>query len=175
MDKEQELKAYEIFLRKLAVSNSKDRISNGGKDHAAVLYSVLLDKTDHEVRIFCQSGASAVWHDPRFEEAMCQFLANPDTSLKVLTAGAPALDEKWTNRNNVTAYHINNEDKEAIYCHFRNDHCNFAVFDSKRYRYEYDCEHFKAYGSFNDPETAREMIGLFDSAFHAAEQLAVAQ
>ena len=161
-----ELKAYEKFLRHLAETDSTDIISNGGKHHAALLYSALLDNTESEVRIFCQSGASEVWHDPRFEEAMTKFLDNNRfASLKVLTAGEPALDSKWTDRPNVTAYHIKEDDKLKIYDHFRNNRCNFAVFDSKRYRYEYDCDLFKAYGSFNDAVTAREMIALFDSAF----------
>ncbi len=162
--------AYEKFLRHLAETDSSDVISNGGKDYAAMLYSVLLDNTADEVRIFCQSGASAVWHDPRFEESMANFLArNPLAKLKVLTAGEPALDSKWTDRPNVTAYHIKETDKQKIYKHFRNNRCNFAVFDSKRYRYEYDCDMFKAYGSFNDSKIAGEMIALFDNAFANAQ------
>lgn len=164
------LKAYQDFLLRLAESDSKDIISNGGKEHAAILYSTLLDETENEVRIFCQSGASEVWHDPHFVEAMVNFLQKPGTRLSVLTAGEPALDKEWTRRPNVKAHHILDKDRETIYRHFRNDRCNFAVFDSKRYRYEYDCVQFKAYGSFNDPNTAGEMIALFDSAFKKVSQ-----
>lgn len=164
------LKAYQDFLLRLAEIDSRDIISNGGKEHAALLYSTLLDKTENEVRIFCQSGASEVWRDPHFVEAMKNFLQKPGTLLRVLTAGEPALDKEWTMRLNVKAHHILDKDRETIYRHFRNDRCNFAVFDLKRYRYEYDCARFKAYGSFNDPDTAGEMIALFDSAFKRVSQ-----
>lgn len=165
-----ELKSYERYLRRLAENDSTDIISNGGRKHAAVLYSVLLDNTRNEIRIFCQSGASDVWHDPKFEESMTRFFErNPQASLKVLTPGEPALDSKWTIRKNVTAFHLLESDKKKIYDHFRNNRCNFAVFDSKRYRYEYDRDDFKAYGSFNDPKIAREMVELFDDAFANAQ------
>lgn len=165
-----ELRSYERYLRHLAETDSTDIISNGGKRHAALLYSALLDCTKNEVRIFCQSGASEVWHDPVFEKAMTRFFErDSQSSLKVLTAGEPALDSKWTNRKNVTAFHIRESDKEKIYDHFRNNRCNFAVFDSKRYRYEYDCNGFKAYGSFNDSKIAAEMIEIFDDAFANAQ------
>lgn len=133
-----------------------------------ILYSVLLDNTDKEVRIFCQSGNSVVWNDKVFIDSLEKFLEKDGTSLKVLTAGEPALASKWTDKENVKSYHIADGDKEKIYNHFRNRRCNFAVFDEMRFRYEYDCDKFKAYGSFNSPENSKLMIKLFDDAFKNA-------
>lgn len=161
----EDLKGYENFLRKLAENDSSTIISNGGKDHAVILYSVLFDNTDKEVRIFCQSGNSEVWQDPVFIEALDKFLEKPGTDLKVLTAGEPSLASRWTDKGNVDAFHIQEADKELIYTHFRNRKCNFAVFDKKRYRYEFNCDEFKAYGSFNAPEDSNEMAEMFDAAF----------
>lgn len=169
--KDSKLQEYEDYLKMLAAENSDTIVSNGGKDHAVILYSVLLDNTERQVRIFCQSGDSAVWKDSKFTSSLRSFLdRSDDVSLHVLTAHEPALSREWTDsyKEKVEAFQIPAESKEKIYKHFRNNKCNFAVFDEKRYRYEYDCNAFRAYGSFNSPETSRQMIDLFDEAFSAA-------
>lgn len=163
-----EANEYREYLLGLAKTNSHDIISNGGKDHAIVLYSVLLDHTEKDVRIFCQSGSSAVWKAPEFIDAMTRFLNRENTSLKVLTAEEPSLDSDFVKRDNVEVCRITTSAQKKIKDHFKNSKCNFAIFDSTKYRYEYDFEYFKAYCSFNAPDVVKTMTDLFDASFQAS-------
>lgn len=163
-----EANEYREYLLGLAETNSPDIISNGGKDHAIVLYSVLLDHSNNDVRIYCQSGSSAVWKAPEFIEAMTRFLNRENTTLKVLTAEEPTLDPEFVNRGNVAIHRITPDAQQKIKAHFKNSKCNFAIFDSTKYRYEYDFEHFKAYCSFNAPDVVKTMTDLFDASFQAS-------
>lgn len=43
---------------------------------------------------------------------------------------------------------------------------HFSVFDNEKFRYEYDSENYKAYGSFNQPDNCRYMIETFDQVFN---------
>lgn len=43
---------------------------------------------------------------------------------------------------------------------------HFSVFDNEKFRYEYDSENYKAYGSFNQPDNCRYLIETFDQAFN---------
>lgn len=43
---------------------------------------------------------------------------------------------------------------------------HFSVFDNEKFRYEYDSENYKAYGSFNQPDTAAQLIDMFDEIFN---------
>lgn len=165
-----EAKEYREYLLSLAQTHSSDIISNGGKDHAIVLYSVLLDNSQKDVRIFCQSGSSAVWKAPEFVEAMTRFLKRDNTSLKVLTSEKPTLDSVFNELENVEIRHISPDAQQKIKNHFKNSKCNFAIFDADKYRYEYDFEHFKAYCSFNAPDVVKTMTDLFDSSFSASAQ-----
>ncbi len=160
-----EAKEYREYLLSLAETHSSDIISNGGKDHAIVLYSVLLDNSRNDVRIFCQSGSSAVWRAPEFIEAMNRFLKRDNTSLKVLTSEEPTLDRTFRNQAKVEIRHISTDALRKIKDHFKNSKCNFAIFDTDKYRYEYDFEHFKAYCSFNAPDVVKTMTDLFDASF----------
>ena len=43
---------------------------------------------------------------------------------------------------------------------------HFSVFDNEKFRYEYDSENYKAYGSFNQPKSSQTLIELFDRIFN---------
>ena len=43
---------------------------------------------------------------------------------------------------------------------------HFSIFDNEKFRYEYDSENYKAFGSFNQPETSQKLIELFDRIFN---------
>ena len=43
---------------------------------------------------------------------------------------------------------------------------HFSVFDNEKFRYEYDSENYKAYGSFNQPDNCKYLIETFDQAFN---------
>ena len=43
---------------------------------------------------------------------------------------------------------------------------HFSVFDNEKFRYEYDSENYKAYGSFNQPDNCKYLIETFDQVFN---------
>lgn len=168
----QEANEYREYLIKLADSDSKDIISNSGKDHAVVLYSILLNNSKSDVCIYCQSGNSPVWHAPEFIVALNKFLDKENSKLRILTSEEPALSPEITRRgvDKVEVYRIAASEEKKIKDHFKNSKCNFAIFDKKMYRYEYDFEQFKAYCSFNAPEVVNTMRNLFDVSFRISAE-----
>lgn len=163
---EESKKRYRDFLEELAEKKSDEIFSNGGKDHAIVLYKILLDNSRQHVRIFCEAGVSNVWQDQQLQNSLQDYVAKDNTKLQILVeevnedafASIKGLE-------NVEISHVSDEGKRKIHEHFENNNCNFAVFDDDKYRYEYDKKAFKAYGSFNRPEIAKSMIKLFDDVY----------
>ena len=43
---------------------------------------------------------------------------------------------------------------------------HFSVFDNEKFRYEYNSENYKAYGSFNQPDNCKYLIETFDQIFN---------
>ena len=162
---EESKQKYREFLEKLAKNKSKELFSNGGKDHAIVLYQVLLDHASGEVHIFCEEGVSEIWQDEGVKKALLNYLAKDGSKLKILVenagnAGFAEVREKYYDR--VEVQHVSQQGLNIIHEHFDNRNCNFAVFDPNMFRYEYDKQGYKAYGSFNDEEISKSMIALFN-------------
>lgn len=167
----EQIAEYRNFLQKAADDNSNTTISNSGMDHAVVLYSVMLEHANKIVRIFCQSGDSYVWNHPTFIDSLHNFLNKPESHLEIMTVEQPHVSSVWNSRENVTIVHIDENAKNEIYRVLKNRSCNFAIFDDNKYRFEYDYEQFKAFGSFNDADSAKKLIELFDNAFEASKQV----
>lgn len=169
---QEEKRKYEAFLKSLAKAKSPDLFSNGGVDHATLLYRILMENSKSHVRIFCEEGVSQIWSDESVRKAMKEFL-------KKKTEESPAVMQVLVENPNdngfddlkaegdITVIHATQEDRDRIHRHFKNDRCNFAVYDDNMFRYEYDKEKYKAYGSFNSPMVAKTMIALFDSIWTA--------
>lgn len=165
---EESKKRYRDFLRELAQKKSNEIFSNGGKDHAIVLYQILLENTQKCVRIFCEAGVSAVWQDSELQDYLKNFVEKKDSKLRILVESHHADSFsaiRQLNDADVEIRHISADGLKRIHEHFDNDNCNFAVFDTDKYRYEYDKKAYKAYGSFNRPAIAETMIQLFDEVY----------
>lgn len=167
---EESKKRYKEYLEELARKKSNEIFSNGGSDHAIVLYEVLLDNTKKDIRIFCEEGISSIWQSPEVKNALLKFLSQQDSSIKILieNKGNDGFDIIKDN-DNVEIRHIDADGIAKIHNHFDNNNCNFAVFDKDMFRYEYDKRGYKAYGSFNDKEIADSMIKLFDSIWEVTK------
>lgn len=163
----QELKdRYRKFLEKLAKAKSGELFSNGGKDHAIVLYQVLLNHASGEVCIFCEEGVSEIWQNEGVWRSLREYVENTENQLKILVEN-PGDDGFADIRQlaNVDVRHISQSGLDTIHGHFDNWNCNFAVFDPNMFRYEYDKQGYKAYGSFNDEEIYNSMKSLFERAW----------
>ena len=162
---------YRKFLEDLAQKHSGELFSNGGKDHAIVLYQVLLNHASGEVRIFCEEGISEIWQDKGVKKSLVDFISKDNSRVRILVENEN--DEGFAelkDNDKVTVCHISSEGLNKIYTYFDNDNCNFAVFDSNMFRFEYDKQDYKAYGSFNDEEISNSMKELFDEVWEQEGQ-----
>lgn len=168
---EKEAREYREYLERLAKDKSPKMFSNGGKDHAVVLYSVLLEHTNDIARFYCEGGTSVIWRDPEFKSAIAKALEKTDFEIKILTRNASVPDFSWlpeASRNRIVVKSATQAGISQINSHFQTSLCNFSVFDTEKFRFEYDVENYKAYGSFNEETVGISMTNLFDQCFDAA-------
>lgn len=171
---EQEAKEYREYLEELARDKSSKMFSNGGMEHAVVLYSVLLKHTKMKARFFCEGGMSVIWQHPVFRSALVDALRKDDEFRVYIlrrhrTDVSP--DFSWLPehlREKIEVRTVTESGLERINEHFHTTSCNFSVFDNEKFRFEYDVENYKAYGSFNEASVGESMISLFDDCFNAA-------
>ncbi len=145
--------------------------SNGGKEHAVVLYTVLLQHTHFQARFFCEGGTSYIWCHPAFRSALTDALKKENFEVKILTRTDTEPDFTWlpeSLRQKITVKKATGGGIDKINKHFLTDSCNFSVFDREMFRFEYDVERYKAYGSFNEETVGESMVTLFDNCFEAA-------
>lgn len=168
---EKQAKEYKDYLESLAINNSSEMFYNSGKDHAVVLYGVLLKHARLTARFFCEGCMSPIWSDLTFRDAFVDALRREGFSVKILTHKNCSPDFSWLPQELQDKIELKPASEEAlkdIFSHFKTSSCNFSVFDSEMFRYEYDVENFKAYGNFNDSEIAGSMINLFDRCYLAS-------
>lgn len=175
------LKKYELYLETLAQNNSLEMFSNGGKDFASILMATLFKYTQHEIRIFCEGfKPDLITTEPYFTE-LKKYLENKNKCLKVLVEVDTYKDSepllllkkaKEERKDDSISYKkIREEDKNKIFQELGNNHCNFAVFDSDKFRLEYNPKEYKAFGSFNNLQNCEILIHLFDEAFNTADSI----
>ena len=174
------LNEYRLFLEDLASTNSSKLFTNGGKEYASILMSVLLDKTNSIARIFSYGfRPDLVWTDP-YREALNRFVGSSYKELRILVESVEAIDKEPISFLNdmfkkgnerVSVRLITEEERNIIIDQLGGGHCNFAVYDDNKFRMEYEPEKFKAFGSFNDVTTCEKLIRLFDSAFDKSTPL----
>lgn len=181
MCKQQDIfNAYKDFLKNLAKTGSSKLFTNGGKDYASILMSVLLDNTNSVARIFSYGFRPDLVSTEEYKQALQKFLDSSFKELRVMVETDEAVDkepirmlkEAYRNGNDrISLKLITPEDKKELIDQLGGGHRNFAIFDDEKYRMEYDPDDFKAFGSFNDVETCARLTSLFDSAFDKATSL----
>ena len=174
---------YRQFLKELARTNSSKLFTNGGKDYASILMSVLLDNTESIARIFCIGFRPELVCTNDYQNSLEKFLRDSDKEIKILVETDDYIEDsgvKILSDANHEDFHasvgikkISEDDRVKLMDEVGGGHCNFAVYDDSKFRFEYDPENFKAFGSFNDKETSARLIRLFDEAYAKAEDLSV--
>lgn len=168
---------YRKYLEGLVKSNSSERFSNGGIDFAPILMSVLFDNTRNTARIYAQGFRPELITRPEYWASLTNFL-NQYKTIQVLVetpeyrneAPIRALEDASMRNPNIGVRLITDEDRRNFE-ETLGGHINFAVFDKEKFRIEYDPNDFKAFGSFNDPETSGTLISLFDTAYANGENV----
>ena len=177
-----ELEEYREYLERLAESNSPDMFSNGGIQHASILMSVLFKKTRKNARMYSNGFKSRLITTQPYWDELNFYLNNPKNELTVLVECADFIEEEPLMRlqeairqrnydNTIQVKLISSEGKKMIADRFGKGHCNFAIFDDDKFRFEYDPENFKAFGSFYQPEKCEILTNLFDEAFASSREL----
>lgn len=171
---------YRKFLDELARTSSPKLFTNGGKEYASILMSVLMDKTDSIARIFSFGfRPDLVWTSP-YKEALENFIKSPGKELRIMVESDASMNKEPIQllknaydggNKKISLKLITKNDKLNLISQLGGGHRNFAVFDDDKYRMEYNPEDFQAFGSFNDRETCQRLQGLFDDAFERATSL----
>ena len=181
------LQKYQDFLERLAWDNSDLTFSNGGIEHATILMSVLFQNTKKIARVYCIGFRPNLITRSPYWESLKHYLDDPNHIILVLVETDGYIDaeplqmlkEKKKERakigqgDNIIVKAINDECKQHISDTFGDKHCNFAIFDDDKYRYEYDPINFKAYGSFNQPDNCKILTDEFDTAFDLASRVLI--
>ena len=171
---------YKAFLKNLAKTGSSKLFTNGGKEYASILMSVLLDNTNSVARIFSYGFRPDLISTKEYKRALENFLSSSYKEIRVMVESDEAIEEEpirilkeayGCDRHRVSLKLITPEDRKNLIAQLGGGHRNFAVFDNDKYRMEYDPDDFKAFGSFNDVETCARLITLFDNAFENATSL----
>ena len=173
------LKRYIDYLDSLLDKDSREIFTNGGKEFASELMSRLFDNCENEARIYCQGFRKDLICEEPYWTSLQNYLNDPKKKLKVLVESSDHLNEdpirllfstqKERNDDSIELRKINAGDKRHIEQTLDDNDCNFAVFDDKMFRFEYDPNGFKAFGSFNSPDRCRILTNLFDMVFKRAE------
>lgn len=175
------LKDYRQYLEGLAEKKSNILFSNGGKEYASILMSVLFANTSQEAVIFCEGFGPELVSTEDYRDALNRYL-DQGKGLKVLLNNTEHLDEdpiqlllseknRRENPESIQIRAITPEGRQQIKDQFNGSVNNFAVFDSEKFRLEYDPAEYTAFGSFNRPEDAKLLRGLFDRVFESATQI----
>lgn len=171
---------YKDFLKNLAKTGSSKLFTNGGKEYASILMSVLLDNTNSVARIFSYGFRPNLISTEEYKQALQRFLDSSYKEIRVMVETNEAVDKEpirmlkgayRKGNDRISLRLITPDDKKELIDQLGGGHRNFAVFDNDKYRMEYDPDDFKAFGSFNDVETCKRLTELFNNAFEKATSL----
>ena len=163
-----QLERYRDVLVSAAKERAETPIFNEGKEHAAILMSVIFDNAENYVDIYCNALNPELSMIDVYYDSLKNCL---DRGIKVRLAlqsneaqiddGAIALIN--AKKDNVKI--LTPEENSRIQQLLGNINVHFAISDERTYRLEYDPANFKATSSFNDPLIAKALQKAFNSVF----------
>lgn len=174
------LDEYRSYLENLVENKSPETFSNGGKDYASILMSVLLDHTKQSVYMFCEGFKPDLIEEHDYWQSLKRYLDDPNKKLHVIVNTNDYVNQRplkrlfkvQQERNNdgsIMVYSINDEGREIIKKQFNGALNNFAVFDEDMYRLEYLPSEYKAFGSFNNTDYTDLLRNLFDRVLEKSQ------
>lgn len=176
------LERYVKYIERLAKEKSTEIFTNGGIEYASQLMAVLFRYTENEARIFCQGFKPNLIKTEPYWGALNNFLNDSCKTFKVLVETDDyanqepilLLKQKKVERNNdgtISIRLVTEQDKQEMFKRLNGKPCNFAVFDDNKFRFEYEPNGYRAFGSFNNEESSQKLITLFEDAFTYAREL----
>lgn len=177
---------------------STEIFSNKGEAHASILMATLIANTEHYLDMYCtglrpgilcgegdDGFKGAYWDEfQRFFNETIVSEAFVDESVRILVQR-----EDWlynppfgvvgnalrnpATQNKIKVKLISKESKEQIEKILgnpkgENGNYNFAIFDRKAFRLEYEADSYRALGSFNSPSWTKILTNMFNVAFDKA-------
>lgn len=175
------LNEYRDYLTRLVTEKSPLLFSNGGKEYASILMSILLDNTTKSVCMFCEGFKPDLIMENDYWQALNRYLNKTEKSLRVLVNSDEYINEKPLqtlfekkkdgNGASIEVRLINKKGREKIQAQFNGELNNFAVFDDNMYRLEYVPQDYKAIGSFNCPKDTQLLLRLFNEVFEQSSEI----
>jgi hypothetical protein len=174
---------------------STEIFSNKGEAHASILMATLIANTEHNLDMYCtglrpgilcgegdDGFKGAYWEEfQHFFNETIKSDAFGDESVRILVQTTEwidnppfgvvsnALNDPVT-RDKIKVKLISEESKGQIEKILgkqkgENGNYNFAIFDRKAFRLEYEADSYRALGSFNSPSWTRILTNMFNVAF----------
>ncbi len=176
------LEEYRTYLNKLVEAKSPLLFSNGGKDYASILMSILLKHTKKSIHMFCEGFKPDLIKSPEYWNALKKYLNQKGKELHVIVNSEDyvteeplkALFEEQKKREfdgTIQVRLISEKGRNMIKDQFNDALNNFAVFDDDMYRLEYDPQNYMAVGSFNQPNDVCLLQTLFKNVFEISNPL----
>jgi len=164
-----ELKEYQALLEKSASTDSKWPVFNGGKEHAAILMSIIFKYAKDYVYLYSYSLSPELSRLDIYYESLNECI-NRGVKVKLLLQSSEAFDKDNPSidiiRKNPSNIILLTEKQDKNLKKSLNEmDIHFAVSDNKRYRLEYNIKDRKAISSFNDPSVANTLKNAFESVF----------
>lgn len=198
--KEYEIKHYQTYLEDLARRRfiSSEIITNRGEARASILMATLLANTIDSLKLYCRGLSpgilcgkdegdgkgfeGAYWEEfkrffdvkkKKYESISVEILIQDTTWLY----NQPFQIIKETIKDSkIQVKKISDVSKkriEELLGNTNGENYNFAIFDGKAFRLEYNPNNYQAMGSFNNPSWCNFLTYLFDTAFEKASQIGV--
>jgi hypothetical protein len=162
-----ELQAYRDYVNKLVRENSDRLISNGLKEHAAVLISTLLSNAKKEIRIFSTKLKSEIWEEDEVISALKTTLEKQTINIKILLQEKPIEGNKFFElcKNSDKCEFKITKDKEV-----KSITEHFVTMDEEAYRYCPTTGKNEAVASFYDFDATKKLNDAFDILYKSDVQ-----
>ncbi len=174
-----DLEKYREYLENLSKTDSPDIFFNSGSNHAEILMSTLFQKTNNDIKMFCRGLMPELTSRNVYFDAFSNYIERGGhLSLLVETKDYMnermfrfLLDKLRNGNDRIQIKQIIEKDKCELFKDLKSEHCNFAVFDEKIVRFEYNPDNYLAFGSFNYPDMANFLTNKFNDVFKSATDI----
>lgn len=196
-EKEHAIKYYQAFLDRLAQGDtiSSEIFTNRGEAHASILMATLLANTTKKLKLYCRGLSpgilcgktegdgngfeGAYWNEfksffkdrKKYESIQVEILIQ---NTKWLYNMPFNIISEAIKTSKIQVKKIKDDSKkriESLLGNANGENYNFAIFDEKAFRLEYNPNNYQAMGSFHNPSWCRLLTYLFDEAFQKADPI----
>jgi len=165
-----ELKVYQKVLEESVQSDSNWPVFNEGKEHAAILMSIIFKYSKEYVYLYSYALSPELSRLDIYYESLKECI-DRGVQVKLLLQSPEAFDSTNPSldiirKNPDNAKILSEEQDENLKKNLNDMDIHFAISDDRRYRLEYNIKDRKAISSFNDPSVAKVLKNAFEIIFN---------